>query len=116
MASIAENEIVFDDNDDFWVIEDHHWWGPFNYQWSADLYGIQFTYQGLKFGEVCGDAEFFADLEPHGLPISTARVATIVMGCLAEGLRGGQNAAARRIRLIHLLNQFGLAHFTPRTT
>ena len=79
MSRSVPNEIILND-DKFWIVSRNALFGPFDYQWSGDLYGIEFNYQGQKFGEVCSDEEFFADLKPFGLPISVARVAALTAG------------------------------------
>ena len=113
MSVAASHEIILDD-DQFWIVSRHQLFGPFNYQWSGDLYGIQFTYQGEKFGEVCSEDEFFADLKPFGLPIRVARVAAVIAGSIAQGIRSGSAGEQRIPRLAALLRQFELERFQIR--
>ncbi len=113
MSSAVSNEIILNE-DQFWIVRRHHLFGPFNYQWSGDLYGIEFTYKGEKFGEVCGEDEFFADLKPFGLPITVARVAALAAGSIAAGIRSGACTDLRVAHLISLLRQFELQRFRIR--
>jgi len=109
----AANEIIIND-DKYWIVCRQKLYGPFNYQWSGDLYGIEFTYQGKKFGEVCSDDEFFADLKPFGLPICVARVAALTAGTFVLGIRRGTSQDERVTHLISLLQQFDLERFRVR--
>ncbi len=113
MSRNVPNEIILDD-DKFWIVSRQELFGPFDYQWSVDLYGIEFTYQGVKFGEVCSEEEFFADLKPFGLPITVARVAALTSGALAYGIRTGQSLDERVAHLIALLQKFELSRFQIR--
>lgn len=113
MSRSVPNEIILND-DKFWIVSRHVLFGPFDYQWSGDLYGIEFNYQGQKFGEVCSDEEFFADLKPFGLPISVARVAALTAGVIAVGIRSGSSLDERVSHLIGLLQQFDLQRFSIR--
>lgn len=109
----AANEIILND-DKFWIVSRNELFGPFDYQWSGDLYGIEFNYQGEKFGEVCSDEEFFADLKPFGLPLSVARVAALTAGVIAFGIRAGSSLDERVSHLISLLQKFDLGRFQIR--
>jgi len=100
----------------WWIVSRDQRWGPFDYQWSADLRGIEFTYQGEKFGEVCSADEFFADLSPFRIPISVCRVAAIVAGCLAVSVSVVEELDARASRLSHALDEFGFGRFTIRAS
>jgi hypothetical protein len=97
------NEIILND-DKFWIVSRHALFGPFDYQWSGDLYGIEFNYQGQNF----------ADLKPFGLPISVARVAALTAGVIAVGIRAGTSLDERVSHLIALLQQFDLQRFSIR--
>jgi hypothetical protein len=66
----------------FWVTHRRREYGPFDYEWSKDLCGIELTYQGRKFGEYCSDDEIFADLKEFRLPAGVAAVGSIVLGCI----------------------------------
>lgn len=109
----ADNEVIFHDGG-FWVVARNRLFGPFDYQWSGDLHGIEFTYQGHKFGEFCSEHEFFADLKPWGLPLTVCRVATMTAGVLASGIRSGTSEEQRLIRLTELLARFGFSRFSLR--
>jgi hypothetical protein len=109
----AANEIILNE-DKYWIVCRYELYGPFNYQWSGDLYGIEFTYQGQKFGEVCSEDEFFADLKPFGLPICVARVAVLTAGTFVLGIRQGTSQNERVTHLISLLQQFHLDRFRVR--
>ncbi|MCX7398590.1 MAG: hypothetical protein NT138_13050 [Planctomycetales bacterium] len=113
MSRSVPNEIILNE-DKFWIVNRHALFGPFDYQWSGDLYGIEFNYQGQKFGEVCSDEEFFADLKPFGLPISVARVAALTAGTIAVGIRAGTSLDERVCHLIALLQKFNLQRFSIR--
>ena len=113
MSNSVANEIILND-DKFWIVSRRDLFGPFVYQWSGDLYGIEFTYQGQKFGEVCSDEEFYADLKPFGLPISVARVAALIAGAIVVSIRSGSSTDERVIHLISLLQQFELERFSIR--
>ncbi|MFO0979438.1 MAG: hypothetical protein U0996_23730 [Planctomycetaceae bacterium] len=109
----AANEIILDD-DAFWIVFRNELYGPFHYQWSGDLHGIEFTFKGEKFGEVCSDEEFFADLKPYSLPISVARVATLIAGTIAVGIKNGSTLDERVSHLMELLHDFHLDRFQIR--
>lgn len=98
----------------FWVASRGRCFGPFDYEWSADLHGLELTYQGEKFGEICSDEELFADLAPYRLPMSVCRVAVITAGTLAAGIVDGQCMDERISRLLNLLEQFGYSRFRVR--
>src|SRR6056297_1316495 len=65
---------VFCDETRFWVIHRRDCYGPFDYQWSGDLYGVELLYQGDKYGECCNSEQFFADLKPYQLPRKVSEV------------------------------------------
>ncbi len=101
MQSATPNEI-FMRSDDFWIVFRHRFYGPFDYQWSIDLYGMEFRFQGQKFGEFCSDNEFFADLSPFGFPPEVCSVVTLVAAHLVQGIRSG-SSPDDRIRALKLL-------------
>ncbi|MCA9063772.1 MAG: hypothetical protein KDA96_11955 [Planctomycetaceae bacterium] len=107
------NEILVHD-DGFWIVCRRRMYGPFLYQWSGDLHGIEFLLRGSKFAEVCGPEQFFADLEPFQLPATVCHVATIIVACMAESLRHGQCMDERVHRILALLQQSGLDRFRVR--
>lgn len=113
MAHSVPNEIILND-DKFWIVSRQELFGPFDYQWSGDLYGIEFTYQGQKFGEVCSDEELFADLKPYGLPISVSRVAALIAGAIVVSIRSGSSTDERVSHIISLLQTFELERFSIR--
>ncbi|MEZ6039098.1 MAG: hypothetical protein R3C20_01235 [Planctomycetaceae bacterium] len=113
MAVSPDNQILLND-DQFWVTFRGRQFGPFAYQWSNDLYGVEFLYRGDKFGEVCSEDEFFADLQPYELPMSVCQVATLTAGIIAEAVQKGRCVDQRVSRLIELLHSFGLDRFEIR--
>ena len=98
----------------WWIVSRGRTWGPFDYQWSTDLHGIELMYQGLKFGEICGEEEFFADLAPFRIPLSISRIAAIVAGTLAAGISAGDCRDGRTKRLLKALEEFGFGRFRVR--
>ncbi|MCR9200844.1 MAG: hypothetical protein NXI04_19580 [Planctomycetaceae bacterium] len=88
--------------------------GPFDYQWSHDLHGIELTYQGVKFGEICSDEELFADLSEFQLPISVCEVAALTAGTIAKGIVAGQCLDLRVATLVRSLEEFGFGRFRIR--
>lgn len=113
MTHSVPNEIILND-DKFWIVSRQELFGPFDYQWSGDLHGIEFTYQGQKFGEVCSDEEFFADLKPFRLPISVSRVAALIAGAIVVSIRTGSSIDERVAHLISLLQTHRLGRFRIR--
>jgi len=100
---------------DWWIVSRGNTWGPFDYQWSTDLRGIEFTYRGNKFGEICGEDEFFADLAPFRLPISVYRVDAVIAGSFAAAISCGDGPEARMTRLLGSLRAFGYGRFDVRS-
>jgi hypothetical protein len=96
----------FDENR-FWITHRGREYGPFDYEWSADLYGVELTYQGRKFGEICSQSEIYADLQGFGLPLRVAEVASIVAGCLLYGILNGLADSDRRTLLAARLHEHG---------
>lgn len=113
MSDRPDNEIIFHEGG-FWVVFRRKLFGPFDYQWSGDLYGIEFTYQGRKFGEVCSEDELFADLKPFGLPLTVCRVAALTIGEMAIGIRTGRKSGEQGTLLPELLLRYGLQRFIVR--
>lgn len=107
------DEIVLD-NTAFWVGARGRCFGPFDYQWSADLRGVVLTFQGQKFGEICGSEELFADLTEFKLPMSVCKVATITAGTLAMGITKGACTDERVSSLLQALEKFGFERFRVR--
>ncbi|MCH2212337.1 MAG: hypothetical protein MK110_13615 [Fuerstiella sp.] len=112
MNTSASEIVLFETK--WWITSRGQTWGPFDYQWSDDLHGIEFTFQGCKFGEVCSLDEFFADLAPFQIPISVCRVATVVAGSLAVSLSLAESAKSRSSRLRNGLTEFGFHRFGIR--
>ena len=84
----------FDDTR-FWVIHRRREYGPFDYDWSLDLSGMELTYRGQKFGEICSSRELFADLKEFGLPMRVVEVASVVLGCTILAIVQGLPAQER---------------------
>ncbi len=107
------DEILLEDTA-FWVAARGRCFGPFDYQWSPDLRGVELTYQGQKFGEICSREDLFADLAEFKLPMSICRVAIITAGTLAVGIAEGCCTDQRISALIDSLEQFGFGRFKVR--
>lgn len=107
------NEIIISDSV-WWIYSRGQSWGPFEYQWSSDLRGVEFLFRGEKFGEVCSREEFFADLAPFGLPISVCRVAAIIAGSVAASLAAVEEPDVRISRLIEALDDYGFGRYAVR--
>lgn len=98
----------------YWIASRGRCYGPFDYQWSHDLRGIELTYQGKKFGEICSKEELFADLAEFQLPISICEVATLTAGTLALGISQGNCTDMRVSSLVESLNEHGFGRFRVR--
>lgn len=109
------DEILLDQTA-FWVATRGRCYGPFDYQWSSDLRGVELTYQGEKFGEICGPEQFFADLTDFRLPLAVCKVAVITAGTMAAGIANGQCADRRVGALLECLEEFGFSRFRVRNT
>jgi len=106
----ASHGLRFDETR-FWVIHRRRHYGPFDYEWSADLYGLELTYQGRKFGEICSSDEIFADLSEFRLPRRVAQVASVVSGCVLYGILNGYSPPQRVELLWEHLTKHGCADF-----
>lgn len=106
-------EILLDDTA-FWVAHRGRCFGPFDYEWSPDLRGVELTYQGTKFGEICSAEELFADLTEFQLPMSVCRVAVITAGTLTMQIAEGCCVDERVSSLLNALEQFGYERFQIR--
>jgi hypothetical protein len=95
----------------FWVIHRRRRYGPFDYEWSTDLYGLELTYQGRKFGEICGGDEIYADLSEFRLPRRVVQVASLVSGCMLFGLLHGYSPLERAELLVQHLKEHGCTDF-----
>lgn len=101
------------DETSFWVIHRRTEYGPFDYEWSQDFCGIELTYCGKKFGEVCSEREIFADLKEFGLPMRVVEVASVVFGSFLHSLKRGLNSEQRARHLSEALRTYGCADFVP---
>lgn len=88
-------------------------YGPFDYEWSRDLGGIEMLYRGEKFGEFCGRDAMTADLKEYRLPMTVVEVASIVLGCIIQGIVSGTGSQQRNDNLIEQLQASGYERFTP---
>lgn len=101
------------DETQFWVIHRRVEYGPFDYDWSPDLRGIEFIYRGHKFGEVCSPGEIYADLKEFSLPMRVVEVASVVMGCMILGICNGFSTDERAGLLADTLRSFQCDEFIP---
>lgn len=108
----AQRGLRFEDSR-FWIRHRRREYGPFDYEWSTDLYGVELTYQGRKFGEICSEREIYADLEGFGLPARVTEVASIVAGCMLFGLLNGLHEDERSALLRTHLDQQGCSDYLP---
>jgi hypothetical protein len=95
----------------FWVVHRRRHYGPFDYEWNKDLCGIEFIYQGAKFGEYCSRDEVCADLKPFRLPTSVYKVASITIGTVVESILAGLPSHEREGLLAARLQEFGFEKF-----
>ncbi|MDA7503588.1 hypothetical protein OAF98_02265 [Planctomicrobium sp.] len=95
----------------FWVTHRRCEYGPFDYEWSEDLRGIELHYCGVKFGEVCSVHDLFADMKEFGLPMRVVEVACVVFGSSLLGITGGFSAKERDTLLANNLRQFDCDDF-----
>lgn len=99
------------DGSRFWVTHRRRKYGPFDYQWSRDLRGLEMTYQGEKFGEHCSEDEIFADLKEYHLPRTVVEVACIALGSLLYGIVNSIGESERREFLVGRLREHGYEKF-----
>lgn len=99
----------------FWIVARGQSFGPFDYQWSLDLHGLELLYRGRKFGEICSPDSLFADLTEFQLPMSVCRVAVITLGVIASGLSSGDCIDEKASKLMKALDQFGYSRFQLRS-
>lgn len=100
----------------FWVVARGQSFGPFDYQWSLDLHGLELLYRGRKFGEICSPDSLFADLTEFQLPMSVCRVAVITLGVIANGISAGDCIDQKVSKLMIALDQFGYSRFQLRSS
>ncbi len=75
------------------------------------MYGLEFIYQGQKFGEYCSSDEIYADLKPFGLPSSVCQVASVTIGTIVETILAGIPNSDRERILLNRLTYFGFSKF-----
>ena len=97
----------------FWVIHRRSEYGPFDYEWSPDFRGVELTYRGAKFGEICSIDEIYADLREFRLPMRVVEVASVVFGCMMVGMSNGYSQAEREALLVETLHEYDCADFIP---
>ncbi len=112
MHSPVPNYGIRVDGTRFWVIHQKRLFGPFDYQFSFDLQGIEMLYQSRKFGECCSDEELCADLSDFHLPLKVAEVATVILGVSIRGIFCCQRADLRVDDMEAHLQQAGLGRYT----
>lgn len=95
----------------FWVCHRRREYGPFDYEWSRDLGGVELTFRGEKFGEFCSPEEIYADLKGFHLPRTVAEVGSIVAGCIVFGVLNGLDEAERRRMIFEQLAAGGHPRF-----
>lgn len=95
----------------FWVIHRRREYGPFDYEWSDGLCGIELHYQGIKFGEVCSVHELFADMKQFGLPMRVVEVACVVFGSTLLGITNGLNSQEKSYLLAQTMKDFDCADY-----
>ena len=99
------------DGTGFWVLHRRREYGPFDYEWSRDLGGIELVYRGEKFGEFCSPDAISADLKEYRLPMTVVKVASIVLGCIVKGIVTGTSQRERKEFMIEQLNAAGYGRF-----
>ncbi len=75
------------------------------------MYGVELTYRGHKFGEICGEEQLYADLREFGLPMRVVEVATLTLGYQLRGILQGLSSAERMQDLAHRLHLHGLGEY-----
>ncbi len=97
----------------FWITHRRREFGPFDYEWSPDLRGLELTYRGHKFGEICSEDQFYADLREFRLPMRVVELATLTLGYLLTGILQGLPANERRRLLAARLRHHGFGNYWP---
>lgn len=95
----------------FYVVHRRREYGPFDYDWTPDLRGVELTYCGRKYGEVLSPHQMSVDLSPFRLPRKVMQVAVLITGGLLCSIRQGDSPEQRRRRLTAVLAQFGCERF-----
>lgn len=99
------------DGSRFWVVHRRSTYGPFDYEWSKDLYGVELLYDGKKFGEYVSDAEIFADLKEFSLPATVVEVSSVVLGCIVFSVLHGLSEPDRLKLIRERLDESGHEKF-----
>ena len=95
----------------FWVVHRSRAYGPFDYEWSSDFRGVEFQYQGRKFGEYCSADELYADLREFKLPKRVYQVASISMATILKSIMDGVSEHHRADALSEQLREMGFPQF-----
>jgi len=95
----------------FWVRHRRREYGPFDYEWSRDLGGMELMFRGEKFGEYCSPAEIYADLKTFRLPKTVAEVGSIVLGCVIYSVLNSLSDEARQELIARQLLEQGYRQF-----
>ncbi len=80
----------------FWIAHRGKEYGPFDYQWSKDLHGIELMFAGDKFGEFVSADQLHADLSEYELPRKVSKIAAVVLGSIAYGIGQGWDESTRK--------------------
>lgn len=75
--------------------------------------GVELTYRGQKFGEICSECEVFADMKEFSLPMRVVQVASVVLGCTVLGVSRGFSPWERQTLLETMLRYHGCGQFCP---
>lgn len=95
----------------FWVVHRSQSYGPFDYEWSPDFRGVEFHYQGHKFGEYCSVDEVHADLKDFRLPQRVYEVASVSIGTILKSILDGVAETNRAALLSQQLTDMGFEQF-----
>jgi hypothetical protein len=95
----------------FWVVHRSQAYGPFDYEWSPDFRGVEFQYQGQKFGEYCSADEIYADLKDFALPQRVYEVASISIATILKSIMDGVPENDRAETLAQQLTEMGFPQF-----
>lgn len=98
----------------FWVIHRRREYGPFDYEWSKDFYGVELMFEGTKFGEYCSQEELFADLKEFRLPKTVVEVGSIVLGSIIFSILNGLKEDERYRVVCEQLKEKGYERFTQQ--
>ena len=111
--SVPTHAITFEGSR-FWVTHRRRNFGPFDYEWSRDFFGVEMLYQGQKFGEYVSRQEIFADLKPFALPQRVVEVACITLGAVIFGVLNGLDEPHKRWTVYDHLTRRGLDRFAKQ--